>query len=80
LKVHGVSDVRQAEIHNTAEPLVTEPSDLEVELTNEDIKSHKSPGINQIPAERFKAGGRTIRCAIHKLIIAISNKEELREE
>ena len=30
LNVHGVSDVRQAEIH-TAEPLVSEPSALEVE-------------------------------------------------
>jgi hypothetical protein len=29
--VHGVSDVRQAEIH-TAEPLVPEPSVLDVEL------------------------------------------------
>ena len=31
LNVHGVSDVRQAEIH-TAEPLVPEPSALDVEL------------------------------------------------
>ena len=31
LNVHGVSEVRQAEIH-TAEPLVPEPSALEVEL------------------------------------------------
>jgi hypothetical protein len=30
LNVHGVSDVRQAEIH-TAAPLVPEPSALEVE-------------------------------------------------
>ena len=40
LNVHGVSDVRQAEIH-TAEPLVPEPSALEVELTIEKLKSHK---------------------------------------
>jgi hypothetical protein len=70
LNVYGVSDVRQAEIH-TAEPLVSEPSTLEVELAIEKLKSHKSPGIDQIPAELIKAGGRTIRCAIHKLIIAI---------
>jgi len=38
---------------------------------------HKSPGIDQIPAELIKAGVRTIRGAIHKLIIAIWNKEEL---
>jgi hypothetical protein len=76
LNVHGVSDVRQAEIHAT-EPLVPEPSVLEVELAFEKLKSHKSPGIYQIPAEMIKAGGNTIRCAIHKPIIAIWNKEEL---
>jgi hypothetical protein len=79
LNVHGVSDVRQVEIH-TAEPLVPESSVLEVELVIENLKSHKSPGIDQIPAELIKAGGRTICCAIHKLIIAIWNKEELPEE
>ena len=46
--------VRQAEIH-TAEPLVPEPSALEVELAIEKLKSHKSPGIDQIPAELIKA-------------------------
>jgi hypothetical protein len=70
LNVHGVNDVRPAEIH-TAEPLVPEPSVFEVELAMEKLKSHKSPGIDQIPAEMIKAGGRTIRCAIHKLIISI---------
>jgi hypothetical protein len=50
LNVHGVNDVRQAEIH-TAEPLVPEPSAFEVELAIENLKSHKSPGIDQIPAE-----------------------------
>ena len=46
----------------------------------EKLKSHKSPVIDQIPAELIKAGGRTIRFAIHKLIISIWNKEELPEE
>jgi hypothetical protein len=78
LNIHGVSDVQQAEI-NTAEPLVPEPSALEVESDIEKLKSHKSSGIDQIPAELIKADGRTIRCAIHKLIIAICNKEELSE-
>ena len=76
LNVHGVSDVRQAETH-TAEPLVPEPSALEAELAIEKLKSHKSPGIDQIPAELIKAGGSAIRGAIHKLFIAIWNKEEL---
>ena len=53
------------------------PSTLEVELAIEKLKSHKSPCIDPIPAELIKAGGSTIRCAIHKLIIAIWNKEEL---
>ena len=70
LNVHGAKDVRQAEIH-TAEPLVPEPSAFEVELAIEKLKSHKSPGIDQIPAELIKEGGRTIRFAIHKLIISI---------
>src|SRR5215510_12046780 len=59
--IHGASDVTQAEIH-TAEPLVPEPSALEVELAIDKLKSHKSPGIDQIPAELIKAGGRTLLC------------------
>ena len=61
----------------TAEPLVPEPGALEVGLAIENLKSHKSPGIDQKPAEMIKEGGSTIRCAIHKVIIAIWNKEEL---
>ena len=53
-----------------------DPSAFEVELAIEKLKSHKSPGIDQIPAELIKAGGMTIRCAIHKLIISISNKKD----
>jgi len=79
LNVHGAKDVRQEEIH-TAEPLVPEPSAFEFELVIEKLKSHKSSGIDQIPAEMIKAGGRKIRCAIHKLIISVWNKEELPEE
>jgi hypothetical protein len=54
LNVHGVNDVRQAEKH-TAEPLVPEPSDSEVETAIEKLERHKSPGIDQIPAELIKA-------------------------
>ena len=46
----------------------------------EKLKSHKSPGIDQIQAELITAGCRTIRCEMHKLIISIWNKEELPEE
>jgi len=44
------------------------------------LKSHKSPGIDQIPAELIKAGGRTIYLEIYKLIISIWKKEKLPEE
>ena len=57
-----------------------EPSAFEVELAIEKLKTHKSPGIDQIPADLIKAGSRKIRCAIHMLIISIWNEEELPEE
>jgi len=79
LNVHGVNDVRQTEIH-TAKPPVPKPNASEVELAIEKLKSHKSPGIDQILAELIKAGDKTIHCEIQKLIISISNKEELPEE
>ena len=79
LNVHGVNDNKHTVIH-TAEPLVPEPSAFEVELATEKLKSHKSPDTDQIPAELFKAGGRTIRHEIHKLIVSVWNKEELPEE
>jgi len=79
LNVLRAKDVWQEEIH-TAEPLLSEPSAFEFELAIEKLKNHKSPGIDQIPAELILVGGRTIRCAIHKLTISIWNKEELPEE
>ena len=60
LKVHGVNDVRQTEIH-TAEPIVPEPSAAEVELAIKKLKSNKSPGIDQIPAELIRPRGKTVR-------------------
>jgi len=77
--VHGVKDVRQAEIQ-TAEPLVPEPSASEVELAIDKVKSHKSPGIVQTPAELIKAGGRIFCLVINKLITSIWRKEKLPEE
>jgi len=79
LIVHGVNDVKQTEIH-TAEPLVPKPSAFEVQLAIEKLKSHKSPDIDQIPAEMFEEWGRTIRDEIHKLNISVWNKEELPKE
>ena len=45
--VHGVNDVRQTEIQ-AAEPLVSELSAFVFELAIEKLKSHKSPGTEQI--------------------------------
>ena len=42
-----------------------EPSAFEVELAIEKLKSHKSPGIDQIPVQFIKEGGRTICSEIH---------------
>ena len=70
--MHEVKDVGQAEIH-TAEPPVPEPNASEVELAINKLKSHKSPGTDQIPAEMIKAGGRTICLEIHKLVSAVMN-------
>ena len=63
LNIHGVNDVRQMELH-TAEPLVPKSSAFEVDLAIEKLKSSRSPGIDHIPAELIKAGGRTIHCQI----------------
>jgi hypothetical protein len=76
LNVHGVHDVRQMDIHTT-EPLVPEPSLVEVEIAIGKLKSYKSPGTDNIPAELIKAGGETLYSEIHRLICSIWNKEEL---
>jgi hypothetical protein len=46
--VYGVNYVRQTEIHTT-ELLVPQPIVFEFELAVENLKRHKSPGIDQIP-------------------------------
>jgi len=79
--VHGVKVAGQAEIRlHTAEPLVPESSASEFEQAIDKLKSHKSPGIDQIPAELIKAGGRTICLEIHNLIALIWKKEKLPEK
>jgi hypothetical protein len=42
LNVHGVNDVKQTEMH-TAEPLVSEPMPLKVEITTEKLKRLSHP-------------------------------------
>ena len=52
----------------------------EVELAIDKLKSHKSPDIDQIPAELIKVGGITMCLEIHKLITSVWKKEKLPEE
>ena len=71
--VHGVKDVGQAEIH-TAESQVPDPSSSEVELAIDKPESHKSPGIDQIPAELIKVGGRTMCLEIINLLLLFGRR------
>jgi hypothetical protein len=44
------------------------------------LKKYKSAGSVQIPTELIQAGGKILLFAIHKLINAVWNKEELPDE
>ena len=55
LNLRGVNGIKQTEIH-IAEPLVPEPSAFGVEMATEKLKTHKSPGTDQITAELITAG------------------------
>ena len=50
------------------------------ELAIDKLKSQKSPGIDQIPAELIETGGGTICLETHKLTTPIWKKEKLPEE
>jgi hypothetical protein len=75
LNVHRVSDVRQLKIYR-AEQLVPETSPFDAEIAIANLKSYKSPGSDQIPAELLEAEGQILRSKIHKLINSIWNKEK----
>jgi hypothetical protein len=67
------------DIH-TVEPLVPEPSLVEVEIAIRKLKSYKFLGNDQIPAELIKAEGETLCSYVHKRIFSIWNKEELPQQ
>jgi len=47
LNVHGINNVRQTELQKS---LVPETSAFEVEMATKQLKAHKLPGDDQIPA------------------------------
>jgi hypothetical protein len=59
------------EVH-MADPLVSGPSRLEVEIAIAKLKNYKSPGSDPIPAELIQAGG--------KILLSVWNKEELPDQ
>jgi hypothetical protein len=72
INVREVHDVRQIDIY--AAILV------EVEIAVGNLKSYKSLGTYQIPAELLKAWGETLYSEIHRLICSTWNKEELPQQ
>jgi hypothetical protein len=64
--------VRQREIH-TAERLVPEPRAFEFYMAIENIKGHKSPGMDQIPAE-FRQGAEQFALRSINLIILFESR------
>jgi hypothetical protein len=64
----GINDVRLTQMH-TAKPLLPEPSSFEAETATKKVKTYKSPGTDQIPAELIQAGHNTLRSGIHNLSV-----------
>jgi hypothetical protein len=60
------------EIH-TAEPLIPVPSPFEVQISIAKLKSYKSPGTDQNPADLIQAGGETSHSETRNLINSIQN-------
>lgn len=52
----------------------------ELELAIEKLKSHISPGSDQITAELTEAIGRTVHCGVHDVISSVRNWEELPQQ
>jgi hypothetical protein len=61
---------------HTTEPLVLEPSSLEVEIAIENLKRYKLPGTDKMLAEMIEARGNTLHSEIHIVINSILNREE----
>lgn len=64
----------------TAELPDTVPTFEEVQKAISKLKNNKAPGSDKIPAECIKCGGETLYQAIHHLIEAVWNAEEVPRE
>jgi hypothetical protein len=62
------------------EPLVSEPSLVEVEIAIGKLKRYKSQGTDHILAKLIKAEGEMLCSEIHELICSIWNKQELPQQ
>ncbi|KAJ4440654.1 hypothetical protein ANN_08801 [Periplaneta americana] len=60
--------------------VLPEPTLSEVEISIENLKKYKSPGIDQIPAELIQDGGSALYSEIYKLVLAIWDKEIVPEQ
>ena len=76
LNVYGVGDVQQAEMHTT-ETLVLLCSAFGVDTATENMKKHKSPGINQIQSELFVRGSVTVCCGMQKCECSVWKDREV---
>ena len=79
LNVHKGNNVGEIQIQ-TAEPLISEPTLLEVEIAIEKLKKYKSPGIDQIPADLIQDGGNPLLTENYKLVLAIWKNKMLPEQ
>jgi hypothetical protein len=79
LNVHGVSDVRQIEIH-TADYLIPDPRPFEFQIAVAKMKRYKSAGSDQILAELIQGGGEILCSKVHTLINFVSSKEKLLDQ
>jgi hypothetical protein len=56
---------------HTAEPLLLEPSCIEVEIPFRKQETNQPPSTNQLPVELMKAAGNTLRSDINELINSV---------
>ena len=74
LNIYKDNDVEEIKIQ-TAEPLIPEPTLLEVEIALEKLKKYKSPGIYEIPAKLKQDYGNTLLTESIKLCLLFGKRK-----